>query len=572
MTSGKTIRTIAVMLCMAMLLSLGMAAFADEETADTAAAQEADTGIIDAAELQKMFDDYVAQYSLNSNNRSFSVGFCYLKTGDTWYYNEGKWYYSASLYKVPVSMLLAEREMAGEITADTVYENQYSTGSLDTLERKSIVNSNNDTGHAMVEWMGGTYNGKCADQLVKFTELPESYFNSDFYDYSYYNVEFYTEILKNLYEKQENYPRIIGYMKEAQPGAYLRTYLDGKYDVAQKYGAFEEVKAYPTKNNNHAGGIIYTPNPILVTVMTINVENYNNRIGEVAQMLTDYALKLDTKYDSYNAAQLAAAQEEARRAQEEADRLAAEAAAKQAEAEKAAAAAAAAQAQQEQNPTLFVNETPAPTAVPAAQSSGKTGMPGLGLNPTQKMIVIAGLAIFIIGLGLLIAALNLKRRHKYDDYDGMDAADYPEDDPNAYYDEDDADDYLEPPAVTRKQGRRMSAREEEYFQDYDYAAAEEAPAEDEFYGFEQDAAQEEYPQEDAEEYYPQEYAAEDENNADYLQAEDYLDDGVLVDPAEFDALDAEFSFDEHSAYADAEQTEEDSGYTNAAGNRYTPRH
>lgn len=571
MKTEKRIRLIAVMICTAMLLSLCAAAFADEETTD--AAQETDTGIIDEAELQKMFDDYVAQYSLNTNNRSFSVGFCYLKTGDTWYYNEGKWYYSASLYKVPVSMLLAEREMSGEITAETVYENQYSTGSLDTLERKSLVNSNNDTGHAMVEWMGGTYNGKCADQLIKYTDLPESYFNADYFDYSYYNVEFYTQILKNLYNNQENYPRIIDYMKQAQPGAYLRTNLEGKYEVAQKYGAFEETKAYPTRNNNHAGGIIYTPNPILVTVMTVNVENYNKRIGEVAQMLSDYALKLDAKYDTYNAAQLAAAQEEARKAQEEADRLAAEAAAKQAEAERAAAAAAA-QAQKEQASQLL-NETPAPTALPAAENGGKTGLPklSLGLDSTQKMIVIAGLAIFIVGLALLIAALNMKRRHRYDDYGDAYGEEPSDDDENAYYDdEEEEDEYLEPPAVTRKQGRRMSEREAEYFQDYDYDAPEAPIAEEEFYGPEQDEGLEEYPQEEAEEFLAQDDTPYTEESADYLQAEDFFDDGALVDPAEFDGLDTEFSFDDHSAYTDISQTEEDDGYRNAAGNRYTPRH
>ena len=329
---------IAFFLSLVMMMALSSAAFAAEVSAPEA---EESYGIIDGDELKKMFDDFVAQYGLDTRNRSFSVGFCYLRTGDMWFYNDGKWYYSASLYKVPVSMLLAEREVAGEITADTVFENIYSTGSLDTLERKAIVNSNNDAGHALVEWMGGSYNGKCADQLIKFTDLPESYFIKDFYDYSYYSVNFYTQVLKTLYENQQNYPRIIDYMKQAQPGAYLRTSLEGIYEVAQKYGAFEEVKANPTKNNNHAAGIIYTPNPIIVTVMTINVENYNNRIGDVAKMLSDYALTLDAKYDSYIAEKERAEREEAERlAREEEERLAREAAEAQAAAAAEASAAA----------------------------------------------------------------------------------------------------------------------------------------------------------------------------------------------------------------------------------------
>ena len=223
-------RLISLSLTLFLLVALAMPVFA-EDAVSSSPAPDAASSIIDAAELQKMVDDFVAQYSLMSNSRSISIGFCYLKTGDTWYYNEDRWYYSASLYKVPVAMLLAEREVNGEITADTFYENQYSSGTLDTLERRSLVDSNNNTGHAMVEWMGGTYAGKCADQIVKFTDLPDSYFNKDFYDVSYYNVKFYTQVLETLYNNPDSYPRVLDYMKQAQPGAYLRTQLDGTYEI-----------------------------------------------------------------------------------------------------------------------------------------------------------------------------------------------------------------------------------------------------------------------------------------------------------------------------------------------------
>ena len=127
-------RTVAFFLCVMMVLSLGISASATDSAATPPAETASSTGIIDAAEMQKMLDDYVAQYSLNTKSRALCVGFCYLKTGDMWFYNEDKWCYSASLYKVPVSMLCAQKEMAGEITADTRYENQYNTGTLDQLE------------------------------------------------------------------------------------------------------------------------------------------------------------------------------------------------------------------------------------------------------------------------------------------------------------------------------------------------------------------------------------------------------------------------------------------------------
>ena len=104
------------------------------------------------------------------------------------------------------------------------------------------------------------------------------------------------------------------------------------------------------------GGIIYTPNPIILTIMSVNMESYNARIGELAKMFADYALTLDSRYDSFVAEQeLLARQEADRLAAEEAERLAAE----QAEQAKAAEAAAAVPAP--------VVSTPAPT--PAAQVS-----------------------------------------------------------------------------------------------------------------------------------------------------------------------------------------------------------
>ena len=539
---------IAFFLSLVMVMALSSTAFAAEVSASEA---EESYGIIDGDELKKMLDDFVAQYGLDTRNRSFSVGFCYLRTGDMWFYNDGKWYYSASLYKVPVSMLLAEREVAGEITADTIFENIYSTGSLDTLERKAIVNSNNDAGHALVEWMGGTYNGKCADQLIRLTDLPESYFIQDFYDYSYYSVNFYTQVLKTLYENQQNYPRIIDYMKQAQPGAYLRTSLEGVYEVAQKYGAFEEVKANPTKNNNHAAGIIYTPNPIVVTVMTINVENYNNRIGDVAKMLSDYALTLDAKYDSYIAEKERAEREEAERlAREEEERLAREAAEAQAAATAEASAAAANNG--DANVSLFMNRTTEPENIQQAAvntgtqsvSGAKAGplsdlLSGLDLDSTQQIIVIAGVAIFIIGLILLIVALNMRRRRKYDDYDD----EYEDEDDQEENFEDDEDDYLEPPAV--RKNRRMTKREEAYYDDF------RAPA-----------------KVSEEPYYEEEDYPEEESDEEYLEEDDFLGTGSLLDDGELDEFRADFDDEEFNPYDNEDDLTD--GKNDKSG--YIPRH
>ena len=286
--SSKT--WLSLLLTLLLLLGCVPAAFADE----TAVAE--DTGIIDADALDNWISDYVAQHSLDGANQIFSVGFCYTGTGDFWFYNADQWMYSASLYKVPVSMLVAEKEAAGELTQESEIANEYASGTLGRLESTALINSNNNSGHALVEYMGGTYAGKCADQTVRLSGLPESYFISDdFNNLSYYTARYMTHIMKTLYDGgEEAYPHVIEYLLDAQPNDYYNSDPDLKssYAIAQKYGAFTEQNG---NNNNHCAAVIYTPTPIVVVVMTRNVGDYQRRMAEVGSYLADYSLKLDEK-------------------------------------------------------------------------------------------------------------------------------------------------------------------------------------------------------------------------------------------------------------------------------------
>ena len=551
----KTIRIVSCFLAVVLLCSLGVQAFASEDTSPAITS----AGIIDASELQKMMDDFVEEYGLNTRNRNISIGFCYLKTGDTWYYNVDKWYYSASLYKVPVAMLLAEREVAGEITADTMFENQYSSGTLETLERRSLVDSNNNTGHAMVEWMNGTYAGKCADQIIKFTNLPESYFNQDFYDVSYYNVEFYTQVLQTLYNSPDSYPRILDYMKQAQPGAYLRTNLEGTYEIAQKYGAFEEVKANPVKNNNHVGGIIYTPNPIIVTIMSVNMENFNKRIGDLGKMFADYALQLDSRLASYEAEQARAQQEEAERlAREEQERLA-----REEEQRRAAEAAIVSTPAPTVAPVAAPTEAPsAVIAAPAATDANRNN----GIGATQRIILIVGLAVFIVGLALLLVILNSKRRRKAQKTARITPVD------DDYY-EDDEEEYLEPPEVKRNPRRTSVSREEESYQYASPVVSEEDDYDEEYEEYEEEDENLSEPSAGRAESWTDE--PEEEPEEEYLTDGDYLENDTFLDQSDYKDFQTDYGYGDYSAYEtevyDDKPQEKTNRFT-GTGNHYKPKH
>ena len=275
---------LALLLCMALLLPLQTAALA--EAPDTGTAQES---IIDEDALNQWMEEYIKSHNLGQNFQEFSVGFCYTATGDCWFYNADKFMYSASMYKVPVSMLLAEKEAAGELTQDSRLEGY----TLQYLESSALVNSNNDSGHAMVDYLGRTYQGKCSDKTIQYTDLERDYFPQDFFDYSYYSARYMTQVMRTLCEGgEERFPHVIEYLLTAQPDSYLNLSLAGKYDVAQKYGAFTERNG---NDNNHIAAIVYTPTPIVVVVMTRNVGDYQARMAEIGAYLADYSLELDEK-------------------------------------------------------------------------------------------------------------------------------------------------------------------------------------------------------------------------------------------------------------------------------------
>jgi hypothetical protein len=65
------------------------------------------------------------------------------------------------------------------------------------------------------------------------------------------------------------------------------------YGVAQKYGLFEQT--HIGLDNHHCAAIIDTPTPIIVVVMTRNIDEFQARIADVGAYLADYSLRLDEK-------------------------------------------------------------------------------------------------------------------------------------------------------------------------------------------------------------------------------------------------------------------------------------
>ena len=370
--------SISLLLSTVMCLMCAVPALADDtaQTDDavvtTETTDEIDMTIFDSDELQSMVESFIEEYkSYGVKPERFSIAYTYLATGETWYYNADTWLYSASMYKVPLMMILAQKEADGELTQ----ESNLKGITLAKAENSILVYSNNDYAHLMLSYLGTDQEAR--EMYKQFSSLPDDYYDSDFVDYSYFTARFMDDVMNTLYSNPERFPHIIDCLKQAQPEDWFHLYTDDDLVIAQKYGSYNEF--------NSTTGIIYTPNPVILTVMTKNVESAEKVIGSAAKMFVDYTLTLDDKLESYQqekADAIKLAEEEAKAAQEaEEERIAQE------EAEKAAQE----QAQQEE---LARQQEEAEKA--AARSA-----------LIKKLLICAGSAA-VIGIAIGVIAAKLK--------------------------------------------------------------------------------------------------------------------------------------------------------------------
>lgn len=335
-------------------------------------------GHVDGAELQRRLEEYIDQHGYDPER--ISVGYVYTETGETWLYNEAAWYYSASCYKVPVMMLLAELEHEGELTR----ESKVNGLELGYAEESILVYSNNDYAHLMMRYFGTEPD--CRRTYQKYSDMPVEDYISDFYDYSYYNVRFLTDVFKTLYSDPERFPNIIDCLKRAQPDNYFHGRFGNKYEVAQKYGSYQE---WDGDFFNNTAAIVYMPHPVIMTVMTLGFDaNAGERvIQDIGELLEQYTLDLDAEREAL------AAQEQERLAREEEERKLAEQQAAEQPPEEAA---------QEPSPAAA---NPAPTAEPVIESGARA-------VPTAVWL-LAGLLLAAL---ILVPALISRRRAKEAQY------------------------------------------------------------------------------------------------------------------------------------------------------------
>ncbi|MBR4578474.1 MAG: serine hydrolase [Oscillospiraceae bacterium] len=340
--------------------------------------------LLDLQELDGLVSQFIHERGINENN--LEIAFCYTGTGETYFRNADKYIIGASLYKLSLNMGLARKVAAGELQqSDSIYGMDISY-----IERRSLVYSDNAVSEALIGYFAPFRDYRLMQAEIAGIpeeELPEEYFSSNTF-----SARFMLGVLQELWSNTDNYPNVVECMLEANPGEYFRRSMDGKYTVAQKYGGGDGYL--------HTAGIIYTPTPILLVVMSYRVTKAETVIADLAKLMTDYSLTLDQRRDTI----LEERAEAERLAQEEAARLKAEEEARIA-AEEEAKRLAEEKAEAERLAALEAQQTPQPS--PTAEPE-KTVRPEEGTEGAARIGVLIVLAVL---LAVLIGFYVFQKTH-----------------------------------------------------------------------------------------------------------------------------------------------------------------
>ncbi|MBR3475359.1 MAG: hypothetical protein IKH34_09900 [Oscillospiraceae bacterium] len=293
MKKGRVLsRILTLALCLALLAS--PAAFA--ETADRDASGEQDEyAVIDPEALREMVENYAAAKRYIPED--LRIGYCYLDTGDTWYYNGDEWGADEGVNTVPLTMRLAEMESGGKLTRDS----RIMDYTLGEIERRILIYSEADVIRQAEHYLGTSRERR--ESYQAYSPLPEEYYDPEFLDHGYISARFLTDVMKTLYLENERFPNVLECMKACGVNQYFNGAIGGTYEVAQQFGFSKE---YANVAFQNCTGIIYTPHPFVLTVMTHNVWIDQELMRDMAILFKNYTLSLDKAYDDWSSAASAA--------------------------------------------------------------------------------------------------------------------------------------------------------------------------------------------------------------------------------------------------------------------------
>ena len=270
----------------------------ENEGSNTDSSEESETEVeeepvtpTEDEEIKTLIAEIKTANNLTADNFAF---FYYNPQTQKYYFdNQDKYFKGASTVKVPVAMIYYDKIKNGEFTLESTlqytsddYEagggttaSTYSVGDyipISFLLEQSIINSDNTAVNILIDGIGYR---KSRELMAQYSDEE---FIDDFYTSNLTKASFGFDIINHIYQNQENYQELIGYMKQSSFGEYLKKYIS-EYDVAHKYGSYA--------GNVHDYGIVFADSPYLIGVYTQNVPNADELIANISRQVLD--IKID---------------------------------------------------------------------------------------------------------------------------------------------------------------------------------------------------------------------------------------------------------------------------------------
>lgn len=238
-------------------------------------------------EIKSLIAEIKTANNLTADNFAF---FYYNPQTQKYYFdNQDKYFKGTSTVKVPVAMIYYDKIRNGELTLENTLQytsDNYEEGGRKTastynvgdyipisfLLEQSIINSDNTAVNILIDGIGYR---KCRELMAQYSDEE---FIDDFYTSNLTKASFGFDIINHIYQNQENYQELIGYMKQSSLGEYLKKYIS-EYDVAHKYGSYD--------GNVHDYGIVFAESPYLIGVYTQNVPDADELIANISRQVLD---------------------------------------------------------------------------------------------------------------------------------------------------------------------------------------------------------------------------------------------------------------------------------------------
>ena len=230
------------------------------------------------------------KYDVNREN--IAVTYFNTVTGESHSLNPDRYFISASLFKIPLNMIYADRVSAGEMSMDTdIFGAPYSW-----YQWRSITHSDNGAAMTLEQYLGGytemrdrqvPYIGKDPkDDLGEYVNHINNWYTAGMFDYA----------LRMLYAEPERFPGVLECMMIAHPYEYFKMW-ERRVPIAQKYGFVEETDEYGQHLYLNDCGIIYASQPCIVVMLTKDVNKAYDVIGEFSTLMLDYTEYRAAEYE-----------------------------------------------------------------------------------------------------------------------------------------------------------------------------------------------------------------------------------------------------------------------------------